>query len=258
MDFGFSEEQEMLRQSVREFLDGECPMTYVRADDGGRARLLRGAVEKDGRARLDRSDRSRGAWRRRADHGRHGRRARGDGPGRHARAVLRVGDPRRHRASTSAAARSRSSAISPAWRAAKRATLAQVEESGRWDAEGIELAATSAEARLPARPGPSCSCHDAHNADLLVVPARTGGGGSGRHHVVPGRREGDGRDDRACSRRWIRRASSARSGSTASGSAARRCSVRSAAAGRCSIASSIAPRWRCVPRCAGARSGCST
>ena len=30
MDFGFSEEQEMLRQSVREFLEAECPMTYVR------------------------------------------------------------------------------------------------------------------------------------------------------------------------------------------------------------------------------------
>src|SRR5215468_6694082 len=30
MDFGFSEEQEMLRQSVREFLDAECPMTFVR------------------------------------------------------------------------------------------------------------------------------------------------------------------------------------------------------------------------------------
>src|SRR5262249_61465779 len=30
MDFGFSEEQEMLRQSVRQFLDAECPMTFVR------------------------------------------------------------------------------------------------------------------------------------------------------------------------------------------------------------------------------------
>ena len=30
MDFGFSEEQEMLRQSAREFLEAECPMTYVR------------------------------------------------------------------------------------------------------------------------------------------------------------------------------------------------------------------------------------
>jgi len=30
MDFGFSEEQELLRRTARDFLDKECPMTYVR------------------------------------------------------------------------------------------------------------------------------------------------------------------------------------------------------------------------------------
>src|SRR3989442_504589 len=38
MDFGFSEEQEMLRKSARDFLAGESPMTYVRQmmeDDRG-------------------------------------------------------------------------------------------------------------------------------------------------------------------------------------------------------------------------------
>jgi alkylation response protein AidB-like acyl-CoA dehydrogenase len=30
MDFGFSEEQELLRQSAADFLSKECPMTYVR------------------------------------------------------------------------------------------------------------------------------------------------------------------------------------------------------------------------------------
>src|SRR5262249_36295808 len=38
MDFGFSEEQEMLRKSARDFLAKECPMTYVRQmmeDDRG-------------------------------------------------------------------------------------------------------------------------------------------------------------------------------------------------------------------------------
>ena len=30
MDFGFSEEQELLRQSAVDFLSKECPMTYVR------------------------------------------------------------------------------------------------------------------------------------------------------------------------------------------------------------------------------------
>src|SRR5207244_8362359 len=38
MDFGFSEEQEMLRKSARDFLANESPMTYVRRmmeDDRG-------------------------------------------------------------------------------------------------------------------------------------------------------------------------------------------------------------------------------
>jgi len=38
MDFGFSQEQEMLRNSARDFLAKECPMTYVRQmmeDDRG-------------------------------------------------------------------------------------------------------------------------------------------------------------------------------------------------------------------------------
>ena len=38
MDFGFSEEQDLLRQSVADFLSKECPMTYVRQmmeDDRG-------------------------------------------------------------------------------------------------------------------------------------------------------------------------------------------------------------------------------
>src|SRR3989304_3525840 len=38
MDFGFNEEQELLRQSARQFLETECSMTYVRKmmeDDRG-------------------------------------------------------------------------------------------------------------------------------------------------------------------------------------------------------------------------------
>ena len=40
MDFGFSEEQELLRKSAADFLAKECPMTYVRQmmeDDRGYA-----------------------------------------------------------------------------------------------------------------------------------------------------------------------------------------------------------------------------
>jgi alkylation response protein AidB-like acyl-CoA dehydrogenase len=58
-----------------------------------------------------------------------------------------------------------------------KATLAQVEESGRWDAEGIALKATKA-AGAYSLSGTKLFVHDAHNADLLVVPARTKGKGA--------------------------------------------------------------------------------
>jgi alkylation response protein AidB-like acyl-CoA dehydrogenase len=58
-----------------------------------------------------------------------------------------------------------------------RATLAQVEESGRWDAEGIALPAASAGGGFTLS-GTKLFVHDAHNADVLVVPVRTGGSGT--------------------------------------------------------------------------------
>jgi len=58
-----------------------------------------------------------------------------------------------------------------------RATLAQVEESGRWDADGIQLAAKAAAGGFVLS-GTKLFVHDAHNADLLIVPVRTGGAGA--------------------------------------------------------------------------------
>jgi alkylation response protein AidB-like acyl-CoA dehydrogenase len=58
-----------------------------------------------------------------------------------------------------------------------RATLALVEESGRWDVEGIQLAAKKAGAGFILN-GTKLFVHDAHNADVLVVPARTNRRGS--------------------------------------------------------------------------------
>ncbi len=58
-----------------------------------------------------------------------------------------------------------------------KATLAQVEESGRWDAEGIALPAKSAGGKFTLT-GTKLFVHDAHNTDVLVVPVRTGGSGS--------------------------------------------------------------------------------
>jgi alkylation response protein AidB-like acyl-CoA dehydrogenase len=57
----------------------------------------------------------------------------------------------------------------------KRASLAQLEESGRWDARGVALEARREGAGFHLR-GTKLFVHDAHNADLLVVAARTGGG----------------------------------------------------------------------------------
>jgi alkylation response protein AidB-like acyl-CoA dehydrogenase len=58
----------------------------------------------------------------------------------------------------------------------QRATLAQVEESGRWDAEGIALPAKK-DGKGYSLSGIKLFVHDAHNADVLVVPVRTSGKG---------------------------------------------------------------------------------
>ncbi len=55
-----------------------------------------------------------------------------------------------------------------------KATLAHVEESGRWDAGGIVLPAARSKTGFMLT-GTKLFVHDAHNADLLIVPARTSG-----------------------------------------------------------------------------------
>jgi alkylation response protein AidB-like acyl-CoA dehydrogenase len=177
MDFGFSEEQEMLRQSVREFLDAECPMTYVR------------------RMMEDERGYSEDQWKKMAELGWTGlivpeayggagldmvdmvvvleEMGRVVMPGPFFASVILGGlaidlggsEEQKNRHLPGIAA------------GTVKATLAQVEESGRWDAEGIAL---------PARPsgggfrlsGVKLFVHDAHNADLLVVPVRTAGAGT--------------------------------------------------------------------------------
>jgi alkylation response protein AidB-like acyl-CoA dehydrogenase len=177
MDFGFSEEQEMLRQSVREFLTSECEMTYVRRmmDDE------RGYSEEQ--------------WRKMAELGWTGLIV----PEEHGGAGLSMVDmvvvleemgrvvmPGPFFASVILGGlaidlggnEEQKKRDLPALASGERkATLAQVEESGRWDAEGIALpaAADGAGFRLS---GTKLFVHDAHNADLLVVPARSGGSGT--------------------------------------------------------------------------------
>jgi alkylation response protein AidB-like acyl-CoA dehydrogenase len=183
MDFGFSEEQEMLRQSVREFLASECAMTYVR-----------GMMDDDRGYSVDQ-------WRKMAELGWMGLAL----PEEHGGAGLNMVDlvvvleemgrvvmPGPFFTSVvlgamaidvggSAALKKRYLPELAAGRL--KATLAQVEESGRWDAEGIALPALrdGGAFRLS---GLKLFVHDAHNADLLVVPVRTNGTGTDGITVV--------------------------------------------------------------------------
>jgi alkylation response protein AidB-like acyl-CoA dehydrogenase len=173
MDFGFSEEQEMLRQSAHQFLETECAMTYVRKmmeDDTGY---------------------SEDQWKKMADLGWMGlifpEQYGGSGlnmadlvvvleemgrvvmPGPFFATVTLGGlaldlggsEPQKQRYLPDLCA------------GTLKTTLAQVEETGRWDAEGIQLRAKKGRSGY-ALSGTKLFVHDAHNADLLVVPARTG------------------------------------------------------------------------------------
>jgi len=177
MDFGFSEEQEMLRQSVRGFLEAECPMTYVRQ------------MMEDERGFSD------DQWKKMAELGWTGLIV----PEQYGGAGLNMVDmvvvleemgkvvfPGPFFASAIlggiAIDLGGSDAQKQKWLpgladGSLRATLAQVEESGRWDAEGIQLAAKAAGGGFTLS-GTKLFVHDAHNADLLIVPVRTGGKGT--------------------------------------------------------------------------------
>jgi alkylation response protein AidB-like acyl-CoA dehydrogenase len=177
MDFGFSEEQEMMRQSARQFLESECAMTYVRKmmeDDTGYAEEQ---------------------WKKMAELGwmglifpeTHG----GSGlnmvdlvvvleemgrvvmPGPFYATVI-LGGPAIELGGSKGQKKRYLSEIA----AGKlKATLAHVEESGRWDAEGIMLPAKK-DGKDFSLSGTKLFVHDAHNADLLVVPARTSSKGA--------------------------------------------------------------------------------
>jgi alkylation response protein AidB-like acyl-CoA dehydrogenase len=177
MDFGFSEEQEMLRQSVREFLSAECPMTYVRQmmeDERGYAEEQWKKMAELGWTGLVIPEPYGGAGLNMVDMvvvlEEMGKVVM---PGPFFASVILGGlaidlggsDTQKRR-------------YLPDLAAGKiKATLAQVEESGRWDAEGIALPAKPAGGGFTVS-GTKLFAHDAHNADLLIVPVRTGGTGT--------------------------------------------------------------------------------
>jgi alkylation response protein AidB-like acyl-CoA dehydrogenase len=176
MDFGFSEEQEMLRQSVREFLASECEMTYVRK------------MMDDERGYSDEQ------WKKMAELGWTGLIV----PEEYGGAGLNMVDmvvvleemgrvvmPGPFFASVilgglaidlAGSEEQKKKYLPGIADGSMKATLAQVEESGRWDAEGIALAA-KADGGGFGLSGTKLFVHDAHNADVLIVPVRTGGSG---------------------------------------------------------------------------------
>lgn len=177
MDVRFTEEQERLRESVRAFLAQECPLTRVREwmerDCGGDEKL----------------------WEQMAELGWWGlvlpQEYGGSGLGPLELVVMleemgKVLIPGRFFSTVVLAGLAIEMGGSPAQKqrflpqiAEGRlcASLAQLEANGRWGAEGVRLPATPTPGgfRLD---GTKLFVQDADSAQLLVVPVRTGGGGS--------------------------------------------------------------------------------
>ncbi|MFQ5899242.1 MAG: acyl-CoA dehydrogenase family protein [Candidatus Methylomirabilia bacterium] len=172
MDFGFSQEQEMLRTTARKFLENECPSSFVRrmmddpagtnpefwqklAEQGwlgliypeayGGAELgfvdLTVLMEEMGRAVM---------------------------PGPYFSTVLLGGLAILEAGSE----QQKQEWLSKISSGEARVTLAWTEPNARWDAQGITLPARPAD-RGFVLSGTKLFVHDAHSADALVVAART-------------------------------------------------------------------------------------
>jgi alkylation response protein AidB-like acyl-CoA dehydrogenase len=172
MDFGFNEEQDMLRKSARDFLAKESPMTYVR-------RMMEDEVGHSGET-----------WRKMAalgwmglilpeEHGGAGlnmvdlvvvleEMGRVVMPGPFfstvllgALAVLEGGSEQQ-----------KARYLQPIAAGELKATVASLEPNGRWDAEGIEATAVADSGGFLLN-GTKLFVPDAHVADLIVVAVRT-------------------------------------------------------------------------------------
>lgn len=173
MDFGFSEDQELLRDSARKFLDAECPTTFVRKmmeDDSGHAtELWKKAAELGWMGILIPEE-----------HGGIGgsfldlvvvmeEMGRSLMPGPFLATVL-LGGP----AVLAGGSDEQKAAVLPQVAAGELVmTLAQAEKSGRYDAGGIGLPATTRGSDFVLS-GEKLFVPDAHVADQMVVAARTG------------------------------------------------------------------------------------
>ena len=147
MDFGFNQEQELLRGTARKFLENECTSEFVRArmaEPAGVTDEFWAKLAEQGWLGLDLS---RGVRRHRARLRRPHRADGGDGPRGHARAVLldgAAGRPDDPRGRLGRAEEGVAAARSPTGQA--KATLACTEPNARWDAAGVTATAREAAA----------------------------------------------------------------------------------------------------------------
>jgi alkylation response protein AidB-like acyl-CoA dehydrogenase len=175
MNFGFSEEQEMLRDATRRFLDNECPTSFVRKmmeDDSAHATEMWKKVAEQGwpAILIDEA------------HGGVGgsfldmvvileEMGRSLLPGPFLATAL-LGTP----AIIAGGSDEQKRSILPGVAAGETTlTLALAEQSGRYDAGGVSLAAT-AKGEDFSLSGEKFFVPDAHVADQIVVVARTGQG----------------------------------------------------------------------------------
>jgi alkylation response protein AidB-like acyl-CoA dehydrogenase len=178
MNFGFSEEQEMLRDATRKFLDNECPTTFVRKmmeDDSAHATEMWKKVAEQGWPAILIGE----------EHGGVGgsfldmvvileEMGRSLLPGPFFATAL-LGTP----AIIAGGSDAQKSAILPGVAAGETTlTLALAEKSGRYDAGGVALAATAKGGDFSLS-GEKFFVPDAHVADQIVVAARTGQGSAG-------------------------------------------------------------------------------
>src|SRR5438046_216681 len=172
MDIGFSEEQELLRDTARKFLDSECPTTFVR-----RMMATEDAVTPE-------------FWRQLAENGwlgiTYAEEDGGSGLGLVDLVVLmeevgRAVMPGPYPASVLLGGAAIATAGSPAQRREwlprivagdAKTTLAVTEPNARWDAAGITLTARETRGGF-ALSGTKMFVPDAHLADVLVVAARS-------------------------------------------------------------------------------------
>jgi alkylation response protein AidB-like acyl-CoA dehydrogenase len=173
MDFGFSREQELLRQTARSFLEKECPSAFVRRmmdDPAGTTDEFSRKLAELGWLGLVYPEAHGGAGLGLVDLTvvleEMGRAVM---PGPFFSTVLLGGLAIREAGSPEQQA-----AWLPRLTAGEvRATLALLEESARWDAAGVGLAAKPSKAGGWVLSGTKLFVPDGHTADLLVVAART-------------------------------------------------------------------------------------